>query len=203
MVRKLGVSHKSLLVPSVTEGTYGIRYEHADYLDRNFNITVGSGLPTTFSYAMTEKSYNMLLEFPSTTLLTNASITEGDVIAFNNFYIRNAGNISAYAWYNLSSTALNIDITNVIGPVTVGDAYTVTIGDEATTAAPGAHTIDIAVGPAKSPLPGDWMPYTDLKTETLTITEWATDVTFIATAPGISDLHGVEVFIDDVSMGTT
>lgn len=202
MVRKLGVSHKSLLVPSVTAGTYSIRYEHADYLDRNFNITVGSGLPTTFSEAMVEKTYNMMLEFPSTTLLTNATIFEGDDIVFNTFMIRNGGNIAAYAWYSIVGAGLTLEaVYNLL--LAPGHAATLSITDQATTAGIGDHSINLNVGPSPSAQWVDIFPTSDSRAETLTILEWTTDITFIATAPGISDLHGVEVFIDNVSMGTT
>jgi len=202
MVRGLGVSHKSLFVPGVTEGTYAIRFEHADYFTKDFNISVGAGLPTTFTEGMTEKAYSMLLEFPSTNLLTHASIIEGDNIAFNDFYIRNSGNTNAYAWYTIAGAGLGIESINT-HLLTPGEAITVSVPDQATTASVGAHNINLNVGPSTTTSWEDVLSTSDNRTETLTIIEWATDVTFIATAPGISDLHGVEVFIDGTSMGTT
>jgi hypothetical protein len=50
----------------------------------------------------------------------------------------------------------------------------------------GTHTIKVEVGPLG-------MVPTDSATDIVYVLEWTTDVTFIATAPGISDLHNVDV----------
>lgn len=199
MVRRLGVSHKSLLVPNVGAGTYSIRYEHADYLDRDFNITVGSGLPTTFSEAMVEKSYTMAIELPLGTLLTSPTVIAGEPILYNTFRIRNNGNSPAFAWYYL-------DIVGISGitPSILPNQYTeVTTPPQEGTFPMGPQNNTLSTGPNLTGLVGDNLAATDTHTEVLTIVEWSTDVTFIATAPGISDLHGVHVFIDNVDMGIT
>ena len=205
MVRRIGVSHKSLLVHDVTAGSYAIRYEHADYLQKEFSITVGETLPTTFTEGMTEKVYNMQLVLPNPYSLL---FVDHDLIACNDsptacsdftFKIRNDGNTTMGAWYKVSIVGGATLYNSSISALSPG-ATSVVI-DDTICALPGGlpvgtHTVKVEVGPTG-------MPVTDSTTDTLYVAEWTTDVTFIATAPGISDLHGVEVFIDDTSMGTT
>ncbi|MEA1998097.1 MAG: hypothetical protein U9N61_02055 [Euryarchaeota archaeon] len=206
MVRGLGIDHKSLLVPSVTEGTYAIRFEHADYLTKDFNISVGAALPTTFTEAMTEKAYDMALVLPNPYSLLFVDHTiiacedPGDACTEFTFQIKNNGNTPMGAWYKVS----------VVGGATLYDSTIASLNPGATSAViddtvcalipgglpVGTHTIKVEIGPSG-------LAATDSTTDTIHVVEWTTDITFIATAPGISDLHGVEVFIDDTSMGTT
>lgn len=203
MVRGLGVSHKSLFVPGVSEGTYAIKFEHVDYLQKNFNISVGEGLPTTFSEAMTERSYDMELVLPNPYSLLFIDHTliacEDPVTACSDFtfQIKNNGNVSQDIPYYVKVVGGAPLYTGTVTNLAPG--ATSTVINEDVCALPGGlpvgtHTIEVGIG-----LEGDG----GIATDTLHVIEWTTDITFIATAPGIADLHGVEVFIDGTSMGTT
>ena len=205
MVRGLGVEHKSLFVPNVTEGSYAIRFEHGDYLTKDFNISVGSGLPTTFTEAMVEKTYNMQLVLPNpySLLFIDHTVTACDdpIAACSDFtfQIRNDGNVAIGAWYKVSVVGGATLYDNTIASINPG-ATSLTIS-ESICALPGGlpvgtYAIKVEIGPTG-------MPVTDTTTDNFYVVEWTTDITFIATAPGIADLHGVEVFIDNTSMGTT
>ena len=196
MVRGLGVSHKSLFVPGVSEGTYAIRFEHADYLTKNFNISVGDGLPTTFTEGMTEKAYNMAISTHyALGLLEDNTVMEGD-IAHAGFSITNTGNTNIAGHYEvyIDTTRHFWGDTILLSPSQAAGPFLVPIDTAGYT--PGNYIVKVEANPSGHGI-------TDTLSATLTISEWTTDITFIATAPGISDLHGVEVFIDGTSMGTT
>jgi hypothetical protein len=154
---------------------------------------------------MTEKAYDMQLVLPNpySLLFTDHTLIacEDPVTACSDFtfQIRNDGNVSIGAWYKVS----------VVGGATLYDSSVASLSPGATSvvisdsicALPGGlpigtHSIKVEIGPTG-------MPVTDTATDNLHVVEWTTDITFIATAPGITDLHGVEVFIDGTSMGTT
>ena len=205
MVRGLGVSHKSLFVPGVTEGTYAIRFEHADYLTKDFNISVGSGLPTTFTEGMTEVSYDMAVVLPNANgkLFLSNTIIECDdptkACTEFRFQIKNNGNTEKIGWYTVSIVGGEMLYSGVTASLAPGETSAVI--DDIVCALPGGlpfgeHEIKVDVSPLG-------LIATDTATDTIHVIEWTTDITFIATAPGITDLHGVEVFIDGTSMGTT
>jgi len=127
------------------------------------------------------------------TLIRNATIVEGDPIQFRTFKVRNKGDTSIYGWYTLTSVDLGISVEGFVGPLAIGANDLVHISNQATAAGPGTYDITLIAGPSTT---GDWvgaLPFTYSHTEQLTITGWATDITFIATAPSISDLHDVDV----------
>ena len=196
MVRAIGVSHKSLLVSSVTEGTYSIRYEHADYLDRDFNITVGHGLPTTFSEAMVAKIYAVAIEkwsaFPG--IFENDTVMQWDPFRYS-VWVRNIGNtpINVRVQADIEGIELISEVTPALDPA---GFYGYTRSRTTEDLSVGNNTMHVTATIVDTAI-------TETLTQTLHVTEWNTDVTFVATAPEISDLHGVEVFIDNVSMGTT
>lgn len=197
MVRGLGVEHKSLLVPNVTEGSYAIRYEHADYLIKDFNISVGYGLPTTFSEAMIKKVYTILLEkqsdYPSL-LADNTVMQLRDDFSYG-FVVRNTGNTPFSVGISVQVDGIEIysDTTSVLDPAGFYGYRRSSTTDDLSV---GNHTVHVIATITGTTI-------TEELTQTLTVQEWTTDITFVATSPGISDLHGVEVFIDDTSMGTT
>ena len=197
MVRGLGVSHKSLLVPDVTEGTYAIRFEHAEYLDKDFNITVGSELPTTFSEAMAEKVYAMTGHtFYGTNLLDYDNVIIGDT-ATAAFTIENTGNVPAQAHYVVLVAGTSF--------LSLGDTSVLNVGETSSTISVPIYTSEFTLGLHTVSVDSSAKDHnvTSTLAQNLYVAEWTADITFIATAPGISDLHGVEVFIDDISMGTT
>ena len=143
-------------------------------------------------YVIEEGVDDMQIVLPYTTLLEKATIiysdNETEGCTPYNFRIQNKGNTTIAPWYKLYIDNY-LKHYNTIATLTP-EATSPIINDILCAIADdidiGTHTIKVEVGP-------EGQAATDTYTDTLYVTEWTTDITFIATAPGVSDLHNVDV----------